>query len=66
LFAGLTFQPQYDWDFAGSRGKPVYVIDLDLNVYRLDPETLKADRKNNPNHWRFKSSNPNICLERAQ
>jgi hypothetical protein len=51
-----------DWDFANRRGKPLYTVDLDGNVYRLAPLTPWDERGNNPNHWNFVSST-NACLE---
>jgi hypothetical protein len=32
---------------------PGYIIDLDYNVYRLDPGTPVNQRGSNPNHWRY-------------
>jgi hypothetical protein len=45
-----------DWDFANLRGKSMYVIDQDGNVWRLDANTLVDNRKNNLNRWRYSGS----------
>ena len=48
-----------DWETADTGG-PVYIIDLDKNVYRLDPGTDPSQWGNNPNRWKFYQSSP--CL----
>ncbi len=51
---------EYDWDWAKQYGQPVYVINLGEHVFRLDPGTTTAERKNNPNKWKFDSQHS--CL----
>lgn len=42
-----------DWEAADNSGSQFYVINLDKNVYRLDPDTPVNERGANPNQWRF-------------
>ena len=40
-----------DWTSGTSDGFPMYVITKDGRIYRLDPDTPRSARKNNPNKW---------------
>ena len=53
-----------DWDFATRRKKPMYVINLEREVYRLDPSVPVDDRPSNQNKWRLNKTT--ACLERMQ
>ena len=40
-----------DWTSGTSDGSPMYVVYKDRRIYRLDPDTPRSARKNNPNKW---------------
>jgi hypothetical protein len=61
-----TRDPKYgggspqDWDSVNEVHTPGYIIDLDKNVYRLDPDRPENQRGSNPNHWKYDPSG--LCL----
>ncbi|CAN5186890.1 hypothetical protein BH23GEM2_BH23GEM2_09540 [soil metagenome] len=48
-----------DWGVADITRVPEYVYTKDGNLYRLDPSTLPAQRKNNSNRWKIQGG---ICF----
>lgn len=51
-----------DWASGTSDGYPMYVINKDGRVYRLDPNTPKNQYQNNPHRWKWKNSSSPGCI----
>ena len=52
-----------DWDYVRSSGIRVYVIDLDKNVFKLDPSVPRGSEGNNVGRrWRFDPGGSGTCL----
>lgn len=51
-----------DWDSGTGDGFPMYVINKDGRVYRLDPNTPKNQRPNNSHRWEWKNPSSPGCI----
>lgn len=51
-----------DWEGATISGAPVYVLNLNRKVARLDPGVAVSQRGNNPNQWKFNSGSDCLVL----